>query len=472
MVRVTLIISFLCGLAACERPAEQVYFPFFVDELTMIWNIEQDNSIEGEYITVLRINEDTVRMKLPPNFRITDQNKQFWMLGFGNDVKYNDNGSENLFGIRDVDSKKQLIILGERLKGSRELQPGETICFFRNGPAGTKKISEKPLIDVKRWPGFVGKSVHMGFIEFDKKTDQFVMYFNEVGQDSVSIYLAGSRDLKEWYPLNNGAAIYSAADFNKTTWAGWDPQGERPNSPFISDAILHKGIWHLFLYGYNRQGERSIGMIQTKTLIKPGEILKEPIITPSNHYDQEGVFYPKVTRSDNSFYLAYDGISKKDVEGVCLATSNNLLEWNKSEFNPVIMEHSGWRSSTLSSEPNYIQVQNDTFRIMVSGTKAFKDNLWHRRVTGSSWKDVPGNVADAQLGVYLSTDGGRSFIAHQNNPIMINDYSDPLENEHMGGNFELIKTDSVNYVLYQTKSNKDGLNYNLQLRALQNSKVK
>lgn len=472
MFRVTLIISFLYGLAACERPTEQVYFPFFIDEPTMIWNIEQDNSIEGEYITVLCANEDTVCMTLPRNFHITNQNKHFWMLGFGNDVKYNDNGSENLFEIRDVLPEKHKIILGKRLKGSKELQLGETICFFRKGPAGTKKISEKSLIDIKRWPGFVGKSVHMGFVEFDNQTDQFVMYFNEVDQDSVSIYIAGSQDLKEWYPLNNGAAIYSAADFNMTTWAGWDAKGEKPNSPFISDVILHKGIWHLFLYGYNRQGERSIGMIQTKTLIKPGEILKEPIITPSNHYDQEGAFYPKVTKSGNLFYLAYDGISNKGVEGICLATSHNLFEWEKSEFNPVIMEHSGWRSSTLSSEPNYIQVQNDSMRIMVSGTKAFKDNLWHRRVTGSSWKDVPGNVADAQLGVYLSTDCGRTFIAHQNNPIMLNDYSDKLENEHMGGNFELIKTDSVNYILYQAKSNKDGLNYNLQLRAMQNSKVK
>ena len=57
-----------------------------------------------------------------------------------------------------------------------------------------------------------------------------------------------------------------------------------------------------------------------------------------------------------------------------------------------------------------------------------------------------------------------TFTAHKNNPIFTNDYSNPYENEHLGGNLKLIKTDSLDYLFYQGKSSFSGLKYNVMLR--------
>ena len=64
----------------------------------------------------------------------------------------------------------------------------------------------------------------------------------------------------------------------------------------------------------------------------------------------------------------------------------------------------------------------------------------------------------------ISLDGGKSFTPHKKNPIFTNDYSNFYENEHMGGNFELIKTDSIDYIIYQGKSSYIDSKYNILLR--------
>lgn len=78
--------------------------------------------------------------------------------------------------------------------------------------------------------------------------------------------------------------------------------------------------------------------------------------------------------------------------------------------------------------------------------------------------DKSGNVNDTELGVFLSTDGGKTFIPHENNPVFINDYSDINENDHLGGNFELIKTDTADFIFYQAKTNTPRLKYNIFYR--------
>ena len=79
--------------------------------------------------------------------------------------------------------------------------------------------------------------------------------------------------------------------------------------------------------------------------------------------------------------------------------------------------------------------------------------------------DVSGNVDDTQWGKYLSTDGGKTFVAHSQNPIFTNDYSNIYENEHMGINFKRIETDTADIILYEAKSSFEGLHYNIMLRS-------
>jgi len=97
---------------------------------------------------------------------------------------------------------------------------------------------------------------------------------------------------------------------------------------------------------------------------------------------------------------------------------------------------------------------------MIGGVKKFKMNRLHRFINFRN----SGNIGDAQLGLFLSTDEGNSFIPHKNNPIFTNDYSNKFENEHMGGNYKLIKTDTADYIFYQAKSSYQDPKYNIMSR--------
>jgi hypothetical protein len=55
-------------------------------------------------------------------------------------------------------------------------------------------------------------------------------------------------------------------------------------------------------------------------------------------------------------------------------------------------------------------------------------------------------------------------LKHTNNPIFTNDYSSKYENEHIGGHFKRIETDSANFIICQRKSDYEGLKYNILLR--------
>ena len=101
---------------------------------------------------------------------------------------------------------------------------------------------------------------------------------------------------------------------------------------------------------------------------------------------------------------------------------------------------------------------------MVAGRKQFNLRSWNIFKTSNLNMDKSGNVDDAQLGIFLSTNGGKTFFPHKYNPVFINDYSNLYENEHMGGNFVLINNQHMQFIFYQAKSSYQGLKYNIMLR--------
>lgn len=162
--------------------------------------------------------------------------------------------------------------------------------------------------------------------------------------------------------------------------------------------------------------------------------------------------------------MFFDGRNGAGKEQLGMATSTDLIRWTQYEKNPVLSQHAGWRSSLTSTEPNYIETRGDSIFLMASGVKKFKMGFWHHYITGRMYMDKSGNVNDTETGVFLSTDDGKTFIPHQNNPIFINDYSDINENDHLGGNFELIKTDTADFIFYQAKTDVSMLKYNIFYR--------
>jgi hypothetical protein len=263
--------------------------------------------------------------------------------------------------------------------------------------------------------------------------------------------------------------LLSSADFKTCGWAGKTKNGQQGQAAIASDIVSGNSKWYFFMDGYDTNGKRQIGIATADSIFGPYKIMPDAVIRCGSNgsWNEQGCFYAKVTKYKDYYILFYDGRNKKGVEKVGMATSTDLIHWKDEGM--VIDQHDGWRSSVNTTEPCYIETRGDSVFLMLAGYKEFKMGPWHHYVTRRMYMDVSGNVGDAQLGVFLSTDGGKSFIPHSNNPVFVNNYADPYENEHMGGNFNRIKTDSAEYVFYHAKSSFEGLKYNIKCRVKRKS---
>ncbi len=434
----------------------------------MILNLEQDNSIEGTYLTVSNLSkkDSTLTITFPKNFFINSKNISNWTIGWGNEKAYYDAGVENIRLINRIDDKAGEINLGKCTRGSGLPKKGQRIVFWNKNPSGFKTRQVSPIINTKLWPEFAGSSIAFGALEYDQCLDKWIMIVNEVDTSSIQIYAAESTDLINWTASNNGNPILTAKDFETIRWAGTDQSGKFKQTAVISDVIYHHGVWYLFMDGYDRSGKRHIGIARSyHSILGPFEIIKEPIISPKNgNWNSESCFYAKIEKYKDGYVMFYDGSDEDNLERIGMATSTNLFCWTNSIYNPVIDHHTGWRSFPGSTEPNYIEIRDDTILLMCAGVKGFKNDFWSNYISGRANMGRSGNVSDAQLGLFITTDNGRSFSQSALNPIFTNDYSNCYENEHIGGNFKLISTDSIEFIFYQAKSSYPKMHYNIMLR--------
>ena|GEM_PF-1518499 len=463
------------------KNTDPVFFPFFLSEKTMIINTEQNNEIEGHYLKIEKvINDSTLQINLPENFYLNNTNISNWMLGWPTGVAYYDAGNENLSTIKFINAEKGIIGIGKLLRGNTAPKQGSRVVFWNRAPSGYNDIPMGKLVEPKWWKNFGGESIEFGSIIFDSTSYKWIMYVQEVDTNYVRIYAATSPNLIQWQAANNGKPIFTPTDFNKTPWAGMANDGVTPQTPRLYSVIKHKGHWYFFLSGYNSKNKRQIGLITTTNPIGgPFNIYPVPVVTAGvNGCDVNGCFYPKVCAKGEGFIMYYDGVDEQGTETVCLAESNDLLHWEKYNGNPVISNHYGWRSGVYTSEPNYVTAKNDTVWLMCGGYKKYntefnkEDSIYNRSPIDKSifsdsetdkGKYLSGNVMDAALGAFISTDGGYTFHPHINNPVWVINYSDTLQNDHCGGDFMPINSNGNNYIIYQAKS-ETLKRYNILLR--------
>lgn len=431
----------------------------------MITNLEQDNHFTGSDLVVKSITEDGgLAINLPPDFHVTAENLHHWMIGWGEARRYHDAGCEDLRAIEAIGSG--VIVPGALLRGEGLPRKGQRVAFWNREPSGFRHVVPKPVIDPAWWPGFAGKSVHFAPVAFDQAMGRWVMLLNECDTNTARIYAATSSDLVHWEPTAERAAVLHGADFARCAWANGGIFQGVERTAYVSDLVRHAGRWHLFLDGSDAAGRRHIGLaISRSSALGPYEVLPDALISPGlpGTWNDSACFYPKVEPYGNGFIMFFDGLSSEGVERVGMATSKDLLRWDEHP-SPVLDHHVGWRGSPATSEPAHIEVRGDSILLLVAGRMAFRDGWWEHRVTRQAYRGRSGNVDDAQLGVYLSVDGGRSFRPHRNNPVFVNDHAHPPENEHLGGNFSMIDTDSMTFLLYQAKSSQGGWKYNVMLR--------
>lgn len=458
-------------LYACKQKPDAVFFMSYLYEPCMIVNYEQDNRFEGKYLKVRDIYEEDnlfiVEINLPYDFFINPKNNENWLIGWGNNEPLYDSGMENLREILDING--DIVKLGEIRRGEGVPEINQRVVFWNTKPSGFYNHNKKPIINLDKWDEFNGNQAFLGVIEFDSIHNKWIMLFNEVSENRIQIYAAESSNLKDWYPANDGKPVLTPEDFACVNWAGTDITGEFGQTPYPSDILRYNDNWYLFFYGYCKQGKRNIGLaVSDSSVIGPYKVYEKPLITPGGRFSWENTdcLFAKVAPYNNRFVMFFLGKNSKGRghEKIGMAFSEDLYSWEKYENNPVINTNTGWRSCEAVSEPVFLEIRNDSIFLMILGAKKFKMGFWHRRVTKRMYMDKSGNVDDNQVGLYLSTDGGKTFTAHKNNPIFINDYSNIYESEHMGGGFKYIKTDSSEMIFYQAKSLYKGESYNIMMR--------
>lgn len=457
-----IIILLAFVLASCqEKKPEPVGFPFFLNKKCMIVNKEQDNDLEGTYLKVIsKKNTDTIKINLPDNFYINTSNFKQWVIGWGCEVPLYDAGVEN---IRAIDSilPDSTFVLGKLLRGSGYPKNEQNIVFWNINPSGFEKEQPEAVFDIKKINGFHGKSIQFGGMVYDSTISSWVMFYNECDNDTVNTYAAVSDDLLHWAPEKSGKAQFTPGDFKNINWANGNPL----QTALVSDIIWFNNKWYIFMDGYDASGKRNIGLAIADKLQGPYDIRKLALISPGTKgsWNDKSCFFAKICRYKDKFIMFYDGRNSNGEENIGTAYSYDLVIWTEYKNNPVIKSHDGWRSSLNTSEPAYIEVRGDSIFLLVAGAKKFKMGFWHHYFTRRMYMDKSGNVDDTELGVFLSTDEGKSFVPHKNNPVFVNKYSDAGENGHLGACFQVIKTDTASYIFYLAKAENGG--YNIFLRS-------
>lgn len=463
-VKAFLLIAVACLLlSSCsDRKQKAIYFPFDLHEKCMIVNKEQDNTMEGDYLNVLSGgNTAKILVNLPADFYITKDNMEKWVIGWGMNKPLYDAGVENL---REIDAiyPDHSIKLGKLLRGSGYPANGQRVVFWNRNPSGFTK-EKIQVLDLKQFRGFHGQSLQFSAMTYAEPLHRWIVFISECDDDTVATYAAASADLINWKALYEGKPMFSFSDFKNISWAN----GKPTQMPVVTDVEYFNNKWYLFLDGYDKSGLRSIGLaVCADSVSGLYKIMKQPLIAPGRKgsWNDKSCFYAKVCRYKDHFIMFYDGRSSKGEENIGMAYSSDLTKWKEYENNPVLSFHSGWRNSLNTSEPAYVEVRNDSIFLLAAGAKKFKMGWWHHHVTGRMYMDVSGNVDDTELGLFLSTDGGKSFTPHVNNPVFTNDYAVDSENGHMGACFSIIRTDTCNYIFYLAK--KENVAYNIFQRTL------
>ncbi|MFK7786642.1 MAG: hypothetical protein AB8B56_16105 [Crocinitomicaceae bacterium] len=427
----------------------------------MITNFEQDNLIEGTQLRANFIDEAnaTLQLQLPKNFAINSENCSNWVVGWGMNKPYFDAGVENIRAIQRIDLKTGEIGLGTSKRGNGFPRSGQRVVFWNTQPSGYKKVSTAPVFHPSFWPEFNGQSMGFSSIVFDKYRQVWITLVYEVDTDQSQIYAAYSVDLIHWKPAKKGRPILTQEDFKECSWT-------TNTAPRVSEIIAHDGKYYVFMDGEDESGKRHISIATTVDLLGEYHISQEPILSPkaAGTWNDHDVFCAKIAKRKNDFILFFDGRNEDGYERIGRATSDKLTSW-KMDKEPVLDQHTGWRSAEFTTEPAYVESKGDTILLMAAGAKGFLESYWHHYITHRSYMDRSGNVNDAQLGLFISTDSGKSFTPHRNNPVFVNAYNDLFENEHMGGNFEKVEMDSTSYIFYQAKTSSGGMKYSIFLRS-------
>jgi predicted GH43/DUF377 family glycosyl hydrolase len=104
---------------------------------------------------------------------------------------------------------------------------------------------------------------------------------------------------------------------------GWESAGA-----FNPAVILRNGKFVMLYRAQDAAGTSRIGYAESTDGIHFTR-RAEPVLSPEANYEKDGgVEDPRLQRFDDTYYLTYTGYNKKDAQ-LCLATSQDLIHWER-----------------------------------------------------------------------------------------------------------------------------------------------
>jgi beta-1,2-mannosidase len=104
---------------------------------------------------------------------------------------------------------------------------------------------------------------------------------------------------------------------------GWEAAGT-----FNPAVILHRGKFVMLYRAQDNNGTSRLGYAESSDGIHFTRRL-QPVLSPEAAYEKDGgVEDPRLVKFGNTYYLTYTGYNKKDAQ-LCLATSKDLLHWQR-----------------------------------------------------------------------------------------------------------------------------------------------
>lgn len=108
------------------------------------------------------------------------------------------------------------------------------------------------------------------------------------------------------------------------------PQGEtwEAAGAFNPAVVHHQGKYVMLYRAQDRKGVSRLGYAESKDGIH-FERRAEPVFSPETHYERAGgVEDPRLVKFGDTYYLTYTGYNKRDAQ-LCLATSRDLVHWER-----------------------------------------------------------------------------------------------------------------------------------------------
>src|ERR1700689_10840 len=120
----------------------------------------------------------------------------------------------------------------------------------------------------------------------------------------------------EWHRISETPVISPQGD-------GWESAGT-----FNPSVILRDGKFVMLYRAQDMHGTSRLGYAESTDGIHFTQ-RSEPVLSPETDYEKDGgVEDPRLVQFGDMYYLTYTGYNKKDAQ-LCLATSKDLIHWER-----------------------------------------------------------------------------------------------------------------------------------------------